>query len=142
MPDVAFLRIRTGKSDVDDLAYTLIRNKAHSNVAFMFDEESRREHDEDTLTVYRGLIGSYPNFMFDVPISEVDGFTEALHQTSSEAEFSALARRYGVPRMHPEIWNRFQWFVDHGRRAAPIDAGVYDLNRYKQVSHLMADEDE
>jgi len=33
----------------------------------MLDEATRREPEKDTLTVYRGLLGSYPNFMFSVP---------------------------------------------------------------------------
>lgn len=49
-------------------AETLIRNKAHTNVAFMFNENDRRERDKDTLTVYPGLLGSYPNYMFHVPL--------------------------------------------------------------------------
>ncbi|MCB1856278.1 MAG: fatty acid cis/trans isomerase, partial [Halieaceae bacterium] len=48
---------------------------------------------------------------------------------------------YGLPRMHPAIWDNFQWFVDHQRQAEPLEAGVYDLSRYKKVSDLMADED-
>jgi hypothetical protein len=48
------------------LAYTLVRNKAHTNAAFMFGESDRREHDKDTLTAYPGLLGSYPNYFFVV----------------------------------------------------------------------------
>jgi hypothetical protein len=139
MPDLAFLRVRTGKAD-EDLAYTLVRDKAHSNVAFMFDEEKRRESGKDTLTVYRGLIGSYPNFMFDVPIGEIEAFTNALHGARTAGQFTELVGRHGVSRTHPEIWNDFQWFVGYARRAEPIEAGVYDLNRYKKVANLMADE--
>jgi hypothetical protein len=139
MPDVSFLRAHTGERS-DDLAYTLVRNKAHTNVAFMFDEEKRREPKGDTLTIYPGLIGSYPNFMFYVPAGEIAAFTEALHGSRTREQFASFVARYGLPRTHPDIWTHFEWFVEYGRRTAPIEAGVYDLSRYKKVADLMADE--
>jgi len=138
LPDVSFLRVSTGKPD-QDLAYTLVRNKTHSNVAFMLDEETRREPDQDTLTVYRGLLGSYPNFMFNVPLDRVEAFAAALHAVHTREQFMALVSRYGLSRTHPQIWTHFHWFVDYMRRNSPVEAGIYDLNRYKKVADLMAD---
>jgi hypothetical protein len=139
MPDVAFLRVSTGDADTD-LAYTLVRNKAHTNVAFMFGEAKRREYDKDTLTVKRSLVGSYPNFMFNVPLNEIESFAAALQAASTREQFIDVVDSYGLRRTDPEIWNNFEWFVDYMRRSSPIEAGVYDLNRYKKVANLMADE--
>jgi len=139
MPDISFLRISTGDKD-RDLAYTLVRNKAHTNVAFLLNEEKRREPKKDTLTVYRGLLGSYPNFMFNVPLERIAEFTAALHASRTAGQFMELVDLYGVSRTHPEIWENFQWFVDYIRRTRPIEAGVYDMNRYKKVVDMMADE--
>jgi len=139
MPDISFLRVSTGDPD-RDLAYTLVRNKAHTNVAFLLDEEKRREPEKDTLTVYRGLLGSYPNFMFNVPLDSIGEFTGALHATHTPEQFRELVSRYGLSRSHPGIWDNFHWFVDHMRRTHPVEAGVYDLNRYKKVADMMADE--
>jgi hypothetical protein len=139
MPDVSFVRISTGDASAD-LAYTLVRDKAHTNVAFMFEEAKRREHDRDTLTAYRGLIGSYPNFMFNVPLDRIEAFADALHSARSPEQFFEVVHSYGLPRTHPDIWTNFQWFVDYMRRSSPIEAGVYDMNRYKKVADLMADE--
>ncbi len=139
MPDVSFLRISTGDASAD-LAYTLVRNKAHTNVAFMFDEAKRREIGEDTLTAYQGLLGSYPNFMFNVPLDEIETFTTSLQAAQLPEEFLEVVYTYGLPRTHPEVWTNFQWFVDYMRRSSPTDAGIYDLNRYKKVADLMVDE--
>jgi len=139
MPDVSFIRVSTGKPD-QDLAYTLVRNKMHTNVAFMLDEEKRREPEKDTLTVYRGLLGSYPNFMFNVPLGSIESFSAAVHAVRSREQFMALVSRYGLSRTHPQIWSNFHWFVDYMRRNNPVEAGIYDLNRYKKVADLMADE--
>jgi len=139
MPDISFVRVSTGDPGAD-LAYTLVRNKAHTNVAFLLDEEKRREPLKDTLTAYPGLLGSYPNFMFNVPLDSVGSFTADLHAVRTREQFIELVGRYGLSRTHPEIWTNFQWFVDYMRRTRPVEAGVYDLNRYKKVADLMSDE--
>ena len=139
MPDVSFMRITSGNPDTD-LAYTLVRNKAHTNVAFLLGEEKRREPDKDTLTAYRGLLGSYPNFMFNVPLERAESFAADLHAVRTREQFIELVGHYGLSRTHPAIWTNIQWFVDYMRRASPVEAGVYDLNRYKKVADLMADE--
>ena len=139
MPDVSFLRISTGDPD-RDLAYTLVRNKMHTNVAFLLEEKKRREPDKDTLTVYRGLLGSYPNFMFNVPLEETGTFSAALQAVRTREQFMAVVNRYGLSRTHPEIWTHFHWFVEYMRRVRPVEAGVYDMNRYKKVADLKADD--
>jgi hypothetical protein len=138
MPDEAFLRVSTGV-DEQDYAYTLIRNKAHSNVAFMFAESDRRERTKDTLTVYPGLLGSYPNFMFHVPLERIEAFTAALHAAQTPAQFNALVDEFGLRRTNPDIWANFQWFVDYMRQTRPLEAGVYDLSRYKKVAEMISD---
>ena len=140
MPDEAFLRISTDDAS-EGYAYTLIRNKAHSNVAFMFEESERRERQLDTLTIYPGLLGSYINFMFHVPLNKIESFAASLHSVSTKAQFEKLVGEYGLPRTHPAIWENFQWFVDYMKHTRPREAGVYDLSRYKKVSELMSDEE-
>jgi hypothetical protein len=139
MPDEAFLRVSTANG-VESQAYTLIRNKAHRNVAFMFNENDRREREKDTLTIYPGLLGSYPNYIFHVPLDEIEAFTESLHAVQTSEQFAQLATEFGLMRTNPEIWANFQWFVDYMRETRPLEAGVYDLSRYKKVSNLMRDE--
>jgi len=139
MPDVAFLRVTTGRPTAD-LAYTLVRNKAHTNVAFMLAEERRRDPDKDTLTAYHGLLGSYPNFMFKVPLEQIDAFAAGLHAARTPQQFLDVVGTYGVSRSNPQIWDDFHWFIDYMRRHVPVQAGVYDLNRYKKVYDLLSDE--
>ena len=129
-----------GKNNDQQFAFTLIRNKAHTNVAFMFNEEKRRIPAEDTLTIYPGLIGSYPNFMFEVPLQQVEAFASELHTVDSRASFEAFVIRYGLMRSNPAIWTNFEWFIDYMRTTRPIEAGVYDLSRYKKIANLTSDE--
>jgi hypothetical protein len=47
--------------------------------------------------------------------------------------------RYGLSRTHPQIWTHLHWFAQYMRRKSPVEAGIYDMNRYKEVTDLMAD---
>jgi hypothetical protein len=78
--------------------------------------------------------------MFNVPLDEIGAFTDALHTARTREQFLTVVNNYGLSRSHPQIWKNFHWFVDFMRRHHPIQAGVYDLNRYKKVYDLMSDE--
>ena len=58
---------------------------------------------------------------------------------STREQFTAVVDKYGLPRTNPAIWENFQWFVDYMKHTRPVEAGVYDLSRYKKVSELMSD---
>ena len=64
LPDLSLLRVRDAASG-DALVYTIVHDKAHKNVAFMFGEQSRRLADRRYLTILSGYYGSYPNFFFE-----------------------------------------------------------------------------
>ena len=105
----------------------------------MFNESDRRVRSADTLTIYPGLLGSYPNFMFQVPLARIEAFTAALHSARTAEQFSALVDEFGLRRTNPAIWENFQWFVDHMRQTRPLEAGVYDLGRYQKVAQMTGD---
>ena len=78
--------------------------------------------------------------MFNVPLDRIGAFTTALHAVNTRGQFMTLVSRYGLSRTHPQIWSNFHWFVEYLRRVSPVEAGIYDMNRYKKVVDLMADE--
>ncbi len=71
LPEATMLRVETrdGKREI----YSLLRNRAHSNVAFMLGEAYRYQPGLDTVTIYPGVLTSYPNFMFNVPAGRCHG---------------------------------------------------------------------
>lgn len=130
LPDVTFVGFR----GVDDgRAITLVRNRAHRNVAFMVNEEDRLEPERDTVTVFPGLLGSYPNFIFSVPEGSDQDFLRRLRAITDQQQFEALVQHYGVRRSHPLFWEHFHWFHGYMTRTRPLEAGIYDLNRYRNL---------
>ena len=130
LPELTFLRIGSG-DPATDRAYTLFRNRAHTNVAFMFKEEGRLAPDEDDLTLIRGPAGCYPNFIFQVPLASVEEFATSLRAVASAADFAALVNRFGVRRTHPAFWDAFQFFTQYQTRSNPLERGIFDANRYE-----------
>ena len=74
-----------------DRHFSLIANRAHSNVAELFDEAERRLPDEDTLLVANGFIPAYPNAFFFVDTAQLPRFVDAVSRLGSEADYAALA---------------------------------------------------
>ena len=70
----------------------------------MVGEELRYEEGLDTLTVYPGVLSSYPNFMFSLKADEVAEFVAALEQARSPQAFDAIVQRWGIRRTHPQFW--------------------------------------
>ena len=99
----------------------------------MFDETARLEPADDTLTVARGYLGSYPNFIFDVEVGQIDSFTETLAAVRSASDFEALVERWGVHRTSPRLWPTVDWMHDDFRRQQPTQFGLFDLDRYDNL---------
>jgi hypothetical protein len=133
LPEVSLLRVRTSEDGRGDLVYSLAHNAAHTNVAFMFDEEERRLPADDTVTVLRGQFGSYPNFFFEARLDEIEAFGEALRALASEADLEAFVSRFGIRRTDPRFWRTADWLRADLERRDPLEAGVYDLNRYENL---------
>ena len=96
----------------------------------MFDENDRRDPAADTMTIVPGYLGSYPNFFFDVTISDVPDFVARLSAVTSGADFTRLVEAYGIRRSSPHFWESADWLHAELVRSVPIEAGRLDLNRY------------
>lgn len=124
------MRIHDGKQR---WVYTLVHNRAHSNVAFMFGEDARLQPERDTLTLMRGTLGSYPNFSFDIPLQQLPDFVAALRATRDEAGLGAVAARWGVRRTSPHFWDIMADFRRYVEETDPSQAGLFDINRYQNL---------
>ena len=145
MPEVTILRIET--PDGGRGVYSLLRNRAHTNVAYMLGESLRFEPRKDTLTILPGVLGNYPNFMLNLKAAEVPGFVDAMEQVQpsgglkglleevqqkeDDSGFQAIAARWGVRRSHPQFWFYFNDLTDYLRQSDPIEAGRLDMSRFE-----------
>jgi hypothetical protein len=129
MPEVAFVQVLNAAGQAN--FYSILHNSAYTNNAQMFDEQERRIPQEDTLTVVNGFIGSYPNMFFQILEQDVDAFVQAIETMDSDEDYTQLVIRYGVRRTAPWFWKLSDKFYEDYKARAPVEAGLFDLNRYQ-----------
>jgi hypothetical protein len=131
LPEATLLRIETqsGKREV----YSLLRNRAHSNVAFLLGESLRYQPGLDTLTLYPGVLSSYPNFIFNIPAEQVPEFVARMENARDADRFEKIVDRWGIRRSHPQFWQYFHDLTQYIRDTEPVEAGVLDMNRYENL---------
>ena len=127
MPEASLLLV---DGDGEQAVYSLLRNRAHSNVAFMFGESLRYQPEKDTLTVYPGVLLSYPNFIFRVERDDLKSFARAMRAVESKKDFIRLVERFGVRRTQADFWTHFHAPLRYMEAHEPTQAGILDLNRY------------
>ncbi len=128
LPDLSLVRIV--RDNGKDKVFSLVHNKAHKNIAFLFAENLRREPDRDTITVVEGLLGSYPNFFFVVHESRVSEFVNSLTSIKKESHWRDLINDFGIRRTSSSFWSTADYFQNLTTEHLPRDGGLLDLNRY------------
>ncbi|RMR03133.1 Esterified fatty acid cis/trans isomerase [Pseudomonas savastanoi pv. glycinea] len=131
LPEATMLRIED--SSGKRMMYSMLRNRAHTNVAFLLGESHRYEPGLDSLTIYPGVLASYPNFMFNVLASEVPEFVQLMQQARHQAEFEKIVERWGVRRSNPQFWTYFHDLTRYIQETDPVEAGAMDMNRYENL---------
>jgi hypothetical protein len=126
--NLAYVRVRrtTGR----DIAFTMVVNRWHDNVAYLFGEDGRLDASKDSVDFIRGLIGSYPNYFFDIHEKDLPDFIDLLaHFERSPQDMKRLAK-YGVNRSDERFWETYDWFQKRFQEDEPVNSGLLDLNRY------------
>jgi uncharacterized protein related to proFAR isomerase len=115
------------------VAYTLVRNKAYKNVSSIFEDEDRRDLENDTMTVIKGLEGSYPNFFYIVDLDETEPLNEGdeILSIKNRQDYEKFVANYGIRRSSNTFWQTADWFQARAREEQPVLSGIYDLNRYR-----------
>ncbi|WP_298189314.1 fatty acid cis/trans isomerase [uncultured Pseudomonas sp.] len=131
LPEATLLRV--AMADGQREVYSMLRNRAHTSVAFMLGEELRYQPALDSLTVYPGVLSSYPNFIFNIPVAQVAEFVAALEQARDAFAFERVVERWGIRRTHPEFWRYFHDMAAYIQHTEPVEAGVLDMNRYENL---------
>jgi hypothetical protein len=130
-PDAALLRVQTGADSDQDLVYSVIRNRSHANIDFMFLENDFLIPEEDTLHVVPGIALARPNLFLSVSSSELPQFFEEWRALSPNgASFRKFLDRYGVRRNDPRFWATSDFFNAAFRSLDPVGGALLDLLRY------------
>jgi len=132
LPDDMLLRVKTGKPETD-LVYTVLINKAFSNISTMLGQNFRREPQNDTITIYPGFIGSYPDFYFSVEKDQLGEFVDSIRFARTEIDIDRFYSKFGIRRTNPEFWQQADWFNEQHKNVRGLNAGLLDLSRYDNL---------
>lgn len=126
--NTAYLRIRA--KDGTDMAGTIVVNRWHDNVANLFSEKDRLDPSRDSADFIPSLIGSYPNYFFDVREEDLPDFLDLLAHFDKGPKDMARLAKYGINRADQRFWETYDWFQKRFLDDDPVRGGLFDLNRY------------
>ncbi len=126
--NLAYLRIRL--PDKEDLVVSLVVNRWHGNVSYLFGENSVLDSSRDRIDILKGFIGSYPNYFFDVTINELPDLLYLFENIQDNPEDLQRLRNYSVNRADDDFWVHYDWFQTRFAKDQPVQSGLFDLNRY------------
>ncbi|MCW8935197.1 MAG: fatty acid cis/trans isomerase [Gammaproteobacteria bacterium] len=126
-PDLSFIKV-TGNDKTQ--VYTLINNKGYKNISSLLSEVDHRDKESDTLTVYKGILGSYPNFFFTVDENDLKSFADQIIAIKTRDDYERFVGRYGIRRTASNFWKEADYFNEQFAKQEPVEYGIFDLYRY------------
>ena len=126
--NLAYVRIR--QDEGADVALSMVVNRWHDNVTYLFGEKDVLDSSKDRVDVLPGFIGSYPNYFFDVHERDLQDFLQLLSsKTIADKDIDRFIS-YGVNRSNEKFWEEYDWFQQQFIKEEPVQSGLFDLNRY------------
>lgn len=127
-PDLSFVVVQGlyGKNQ----AYTIAHHREHYSLAFITNEDGRRDPKNDSLSVFPGYAGSFPNLFFSVNENDLPTFVNTIENIRTQEDYDKFKATWGVARTNPEFWKFSDWFYDDAKMLNPSDSGLFDLTRY------------
>ena len=61
----------------------------------------------------------------------MEAFTERYVSIRNRDDYERFVGLYGVRRTNTAFWSVADWFQAHYARESPLQAGLFDLNRYR-----------
>lgn len=108
----------------------LVINRWHDNVNSMFFEEYKLDPEKDTMDILSESVGSYPNVFVSLKLEELPEFLRLIKHYNQKDEDDKLLRKYFISRSDENFWKIYDWFQRYYDKTAPVESGLYDLNRY------------
>lgn len=128
LPELSVVLLR--RAGANPRLYSIVHNREHDNVSWIMGESLRAAPIEDTLTIGEGILGAFPNMIFDLDEASVEAFTGAVRKITSPDGYRQLVDTFGVPRSASRFWAVYDEIDALARERQPIERGTLDLTRY------------
>jgi hypothetical protein len=132
LPSTTYIRVG---SPGNYKLYTLISNRGYLSHNFAFTEDLTRAPERDTISVYRGALGDYPELFLDIGLSSSQDFlqrVQSLNVNNYKEVLGKLKQDYAIRRNSAEFWPFVDWLHDQIAKADDgyIASGILDLSKY------------
>ncbi len=133
--NIVYIRIR--KNDGDDVVVSMIINRWHDNVTFLFNEKDTLRPEKNKADFIQGYHGSYPNYFIDILQDDLPDFFDLLSNLDKIDMDEAQQRfnKYGINRANKDFWEHYDWFQQRFNQEQPVQSGLFDLNRYYYLAN-------
>ncbi len=128
--EVNVLWVRVRGFEGADRHVSIVINRWHDNVNSLFFEKEQLDPSKDSIDFLPGLISSYPNYFLDLEAKDVPDFLDMLGHFDGSPAYLAKLQKYSVNRSDARFWELYDWFQARAYEEDPIEAGLFDLNRY------------
>ncbi|EGU43395.1 fatty acid cis/trans isomerase [Vibrio ichthyoenteri ATCC 700023] len=129
IPQIMMLMIESDQGHQQ--LFTLLHNNAHTNISSLFDEESNRDYAHDSLTLVRGVIGSYPAAYLSLEENQIPALVNMLKNMRNGDDYVKLLDAFSIRRSNPDFWSFsddvHRWY----QQDQPIEFGLLDYNRFE-----------
>lgn len=127
--NVAWVRI-TNIPKMEDMVVSIVINRWHDNVRFLFRESSTLDPSKDNADFIKGFVSSYPNYFFVVDYTDLPDFLNILNDYNGSEDYVLRLEKYGINRAEKGFWEHYDWFQAAFNREQKQNSGIVDLNRY------------
>ena len=127
-PDLTFVKVQ-GKNG-QHKAYTIVHHREHFSLAFITNEDGRRDPKNDSLSIFPGYVGSFPNLFLSVKEDDLGTMVTQIREIKTQSDYDVFKRRWGIARTNKDFWKYSDWFYYNNQELNPSDAGLFDLTRY------------
>lgn len=129
LPQIIMIKVRS--SSGQDSIFTLLKNNAHSNISSIFLEDTNRLPENDSLTLVKGVLGSYPAAFLSLNESEIPLLYSKLVSMQSEEDYVHLLDRFAVRRSSDQFWTFSDELHAWYKADQVIEFGLLDYNRFE-----------
>jgi hypothetical protein len=131
LPEATFLRIDAPGKDPE--VYSMMLDRDFRSKNFLTGPAQHSVPSLARVTIYPGILTCYPNFIFRIDEKDVEEFAAQLTDADTKEKFTAVVERWGVRRSNPNFWQVANSITEYVRRKNPLEAAVFDVNRYKNL---------
>jgi Fatty acid cis/trans isomerase (CTI) len=112
--------------------YSLVPHRRYAARNFLSDYvwARRGQSGRDYASIYRGIVGDYPNAFFEIPLAKAHEFFQRLAAVSTDSDWLALRQEFLVAKNGENFWSTVDFYHRWMAANDPVGAGIFDLRDY------------